>query len=77
MQKRSTAFPDSSTFYNHGAFLRCVGGTWSVLTKNARRTLIRDILYALNTIESEDRPVTPGTPNQLISAAVVLHELAC
>jgi hypothetical protein len=37
-------------------FVRCVGGTWSVLTRNARHTFIRDVLYALNTIEQPPRP---------------------
>eukprot|EP00656_Telonema_subtile_P013320 TRINITY_DN16763_c0_g1_i2.p1 TRINITY_DN16763_c0_g1~~TRINITY_DN16763_c0_g1_i2.p1 ORF type:complete len:599 (-),score=192.57 TRINITY_DN16763_c0_g1_i2:21-1817(-) len=31
-------------------FVRCVGGTWSVVTKNGQATFIRDILYALNTM---------------------------
>ena len=33
-------------------FVRCVGGTWSVVTKSGQRTFIRDIFYALNTIDA-------------------------
>ena len=33
-------------------FVRCVGGTWSVVTKSGQRTFIRDIFYALNTIHA-------------------------
>ena len=32
-------------------FVRCVGGTWSVVTSNGQRRFIRDILFALNTMD--------------------------
>ena len=35
-------------------FVRCVGGTWSVVTKSGQRTFIRDIFYALNTMMNQD-----------------------
>jgi elongator complex protein 3 len=33
-------------------FVRCVGGTWSVVTKVGQKTFVRDILYALNTMDA-------------------------
>ena len=33
-------------------FIRCVGGTWSVFTQSGQESFIRDILYALNTMDA-------------------------
>lgn len=33
-------------------FVRIVGGTWSVLTRNAQETFVRDTLFALNTMDA-------------------------
>ena len=32
-------------------FVRCVGGTWSVFTSPGQESFIRDIFYALNTVD--------------------------
>ena len=34
-------------------FVRCVGGTWSVVSRNGQRTFVRDILFALNTMMNQ------------------------
>ena len=33
-------------------FVRCVGGTWSVVTQSGQREFIRQIFYALNTMDA-------------------------
>jgi histone acetyltransferase (RNA polymerase elongator complex component) len=43
-------------------FVRIVGGTWSVLTRNAQQTFVRDTLFALNTID-----VPPDSRRQPLS----------
>lgn len=50
-------------------FVRCVGGTWSVVTRNGQETFIRDILYALNTV------MTPlSRPRKTLAEEQIINE---
>ena len=52
-------------------FVRCVGGTWSVVTKAGQTTFVRDILYALNTM---DAPLS--RPKKTLLEEQILNETA-
>jgi len=47
-------------------FVRCVGGTWSVVTSNGQSTFVRDIIYALNTMNAPRSREPKSLPEELL-----------
>ena len=76
---------DSLESMGHNAskvFVRIVGGTWSVITRNAQRTFVRDALYALNTMAERSAMILGGIASkdasmlQLINANMLRTPLS-